>query len=198
MCLLTESRASQGRRSPVSGTLHVHWRLTVTNKMAQSQLPLYYKNSKAVGPGVPKKRWKEYYLLVVLLFGFVMLYAGVWYVPSVNEGETILRREGQYRLPEESTDTLSEPLIPPAVNASQFSPSVERLTKSREEKISEDVKTLKEVVNEDFSTKKDTARSASNPVLPVDRNPSDSIDDIASKRKKVEEVSKISSKFVNL
>jgi len=162
-------------------------------KMAQSQLPLYYKNSKAVGPGVPKKRWKEYYLLVVLLFGFVMLYAGVWYVPSVSEGEAIIRREGQYRLPEESTDSLSEPLVPPAVNASKFKPSLE--TKSQEGKIPVDVPIAKDVVAQDptsTATKKDTAHSASDPVLPADRNPSASIEDIANKRKKVEEVSKTS------
>lgn len=52
--------------------------------MAQGQLPLYYKNSKLVGAG-SKTKWSEYYLLVVTLFGFLMLFAGIlWFLPSID------------------------------------------------------------------------------------------------------------------
>lgn len=54
--------------------------------MAQDQLPLYYKNSKVVGPGSTKTKWSEYYLLVVTLFGFLMLFGGIlWFLPSLGE-----------------------------------------------------------------------------------------------------------------
>ena len=59
--------------------------------MAQGQLPLYYnKNSKLVGPTSTKSRtkWSEYYLLVVTLFGFLMLFAGIlWFLPSIDEDD---------------------------------------------------------------------------------------------------------------
>ena len=59
--------------------------VTMAYGQAYGQLPLYHKNSKVVLSGTTKSRWKEYYLLVVTLFGFLMLYAGVlWFVPSVE------------------------------------------------------------------------------------------------------------------
>ncbi len=51
-----------------------------------AQLPLYYKNSKPVGPKSVTKRWKEYYLLVITIVGFIILIAGVlWFVPGMEE-----------------------------------------------------------------------------------------------------------------
>ncbi len=52
--------------------------------MVHGQLPLYYKNSRTGGPS-STRRWTEYYLLIVTVFGFLMLFAGVlWFVPSVE------------------------------------------------------------------------------------------------------------------
>lgn len=51
-----------------------------------AQLPLYYKNSKPTAPISTTKRWKEYYLLVITIVGFVILIAGVlWFVPGMEE-----------------------------------------------------------------------------------------------------------------
>ncbi len=53
-----------------------------------AQLPLYYKNSKAVGPGLTStgKRWKENYLFLLILVAFVILLVGnLWFVPPVEE-----------------------------------------------------------------------------------------------------------------
>lgn len=53
--------------------------------MAQGQLPLYYKNSKPVGAAKSRTKWSEYYLLVVTLFGFLMLFAGIlWFLPNID------------------------------------------------------------------------------------------------------------------
>ncbi len=53
--------------------------------MAEGQLPLYYKNSKLVGATSAKTKWSEYYLLVVTMFGFLMLFAGIlWFLPSID------------------------------------------------------------------------------------------------------------------
>ena len=57
--------------------------------MAGNGLPIYYKNSKLVVSQGSKKRWKEYYLLVCTVVGFVILIAGVlWFVPSVEEDKS--------------------------------------------------------------------------------------------------------------
>lgn len=57
-----------------------------------AQLPLYYKNSKATGPKSTTKRWKEYYLLVITIVGFIILIAGVlWFVPGMEEDKSYNR-----------------------------------------------------------------------------------------------------------
>ena len=57
--------------------------------MAGNGLPIYYKNSKLVGPQSTRKKWKEYYLLVCTVVGFIILIAGVlWFVPSVEEDKS--------------------------------------------------------------------------------------------------------------
>ena len=82
--------------------------------MAQGQLPLYYKNSKLVGPGSPRKRWKEYYLLVVLLFGFLMLYVGIGVLPDVEEvNESIFTGPSIVGVSEERSEpSLSKGVVP--------------------------------------------------------------------------------------
>lgn len=52
-----------------------------------AQLPLYvYRNSKTSGT---TRRWKEYYLLVITIVGFVILFAGVlWFVPGLEENRS--------------------------------------------------------------------------------------------------------------
>ena len=64
-----------------------------------AQLPLFYKNGKAVGPGGSVKRWKDVYLLVIILVAFMVILSGiVWFVPIPEEGvtyeETAARFEG--------------------------------------------------------------------------------------------------------
>lgn len=77
--------------------------------MAYGQLPLYHKNSKAVV--TTKKRWKDYYLLVVTLFGFLMLYAGVlWFVPSVEVDDSYGKAYSSFTGPVDSA-AFSEPTI---------------------------------------------------------------------------------------
>ena len=54
-----------------------------------AQLPLYYKNSKPTGPRTSIKKWKEYYLLVITIVGFIILIAGVlWFVPGLEEDKS--------------------------------------------------------------------------------------------------------------
>jgi len=49
-----------------------------------AQLPLYYKNSKRIGPP-PIKQWKEYYLMAILFVAFIILIPGVlWFLPDVE------------------------------------------------------------------------------------------------------------------
>ncbi len=65
--------------------------------MAQGQLPLYYKNSRPVGPVSTKTKWSEYYLLVVTLFGFLMLFAGVlWFVPIIDADDGYTKAYGGF------------------------------------------------------------------------------------------------------
>ena len=79
--------------------------------MAYGQLPLYHKNSKVVGAGITIKRWKEYYLLVVTLFGFLMLYAGVlWFVPSVEVHDSYGRAYSSFT-GSMGSDVFSEPTL---------------------------------------------------------------------------------------
>ena len=161
--------------------------------MAQGQLPLYYKNSKAVGPGAPKKRWKEYYLLVVTLFGFLMLYAGVlWFVPSVDEGDDLKdvyrRFAGQSS---DVTDTLSEPSLPASLNSTP-TPQSNVLNDSGENPRSEQGAGHSVTVSSQApstTVTKTQSVSASNPALQSAGKASASLDDIAEKRKKVVEVS---------
>lgn len=52
-----------------------------------AQLPLYYKNGKAVAP--PLKRWKENYLFLLVFVAFVVLLTGnLWLVPEPDESST--------------------------------------------------------------------------------------------------------------
>lgn len=68
--------------------------------MAGNGLPIYYKNSKLVGPQSSKKRWKEYYLLVCTVVGFIILIAGVlWFVPSVEEDKSYSRAYSSFTGP---------------------------------------------------------------------------------------------------
>ncbi len=54
-----------------------------------AQLPLYYNKNKLVGPKSTTKRWKEYYLLVITIVGFIILIAGVlWFVPGMEEDKS--------------------------------------------------------------------------------------------------------------
>lgn len=49
-------------------------------------LPLYYKNSKPTGLSGPAKSWKDNYLLVVVLVGFLILIAGTfWFLPPLGD-----------------------------------------------------------------------------------------------------------------
>lgn len=84
--------------------------------MAVDGLPIYYKNSKLVGPQSSKKRWKEYYLLVCTVVGFVILIAGVlWFVPSIEEDKSYNRAYNSFTGPSLMgvTDTSQEPEIKP-------------------------------------------------------------------------------------
>ena len=66
-----------------------------------AQLPLYYKNSKPTGPTSTTKRWKEYYLLVITIVGFVILIAGVlWFVPGIEEGRSYDRAYDSFTGPD--------------------------------------------------------------------------------------------------
>ena len=57
-----------------------------------AQLPLYYKNSKPTGPRTSTKKWKEYYLLVITIVGFIILIAGVlWFVPGLEEDKSYIK-----------------------------------------------------------------------------------------------------------
>lgn len=68
--------------------------------MAGNGLPIYYKNSKLVTSQSTKKRWKEYYLLVCTVAGFVILIAGVlWFVPSVEEDKSYNRAYSSFTGP---------------------------------------------------------------------------------------------------
>ena len=82
--------------------------------MATDGLPIYYKNSKLVGPQSTKKKWKEYYLLVCTVVGFVILIAGVlWFVPSIEEDKSYSRAYSSFTGPSllGVTDTSQEPKI---------------------------------------------------------------------------------------
>ena len=82
--------------------------------MAGNGLPIYYKNSKLVVAQSPKKRWKEYYLLVCTIVGFIILIAGVlWFVPSIEEDKSYYRAYNSFTGPSVLgvTDTSSEPEI---------------------------------------------------------------------------------------
>lgn len=84
--------------------------------MAVDGLPIYYKNSKLVGPQTSKKRWKEYYLLVCTVVGFIILIAGVlWFVPSIEEDKSYSRAYNSFTGPSLMgvTDTSQEPEINP-------------------------------------------------------------------------------------
>lgn len=82
--------------------------------MAGNGLPIYYKNSKLVVAQSPKKKWKEYYLLVCTIAGFIILIAGVlWFVPSVEEDKSYYRAYNSFTGPSfvGITDSSSEPEI---------------------------------------------------------------------------------------
>lgn len=80
--------------------------------MAQGQLPLYYKNSKLVGPA--KTKWSEYYLLVVTLFGFLMLFGGVlWFLPSIEENDSYTKAYGGFTGTEPSGSSGTESMMSP-------------------------------------------------------------------------------------
>ena len=80
--------------------------------MAGNGLPIYYKNSKLVVTQSPKKKWKEYYLLVCTIVGFIILIAGVlWFVPSIEEDKSYYRAYSSFTGPLFVTDASSEPEI---------------------------------------------------------------------------------------
>ena len=82
--------------------------------MAGNGLPIYYKNSKLVVAQSPKKKWKEYYLLVCTIVGFIILIAGVlWFVPSIEEDKSYYRAYNSFTGPSfvGITDSSSEPEI---------------------------------------------------------------------------------------
>jgi hypothetical protein len=82
--------------------------------MAGNGLPIYYKNSKLVVAQSPKKKWKEYYLLVCTIAGFIILIAGVlWFVPSIEEDKSYYRAYNSFTGPSFAgiTDSSSEPEI---------------------------------------------------------------------------------------
>lgn len=82
--------------------------------MAGNGLPIYYKNSKLVVAQTPKKKWKEYYLLVCTVVGFIILIAGVlWFVPSIEEDKSYYRAYNSFTGPSivGITDSSSEPEI---------------------------------------------------------------------------------------
>lgn len=82
--------------------------------MAGNGLPIYYKNSKLVVAQSPKKKWKEYYLLVCTVVGFIILIAGVlWFVPSIEEDKSYYRAYNSFTGPSfiGITDSSSEPEI---------------------------------------------------------------------------------------
>ena len=84
--------------------------------MSQGQLPLYYKNSKLVGPGSTRTKWSEYYLLVVTLFGFLMLFAGVlWFLPSIDGDDGYGKAYGGFTgtEPTRTGATGTESVVPP-------------------------------------------------------------------------------------
>ncbi len=67
-----------------------------------AQLPLYYKNSKPTGPKSTTKRWKEYYLLVITIVGFIILIAGVlWFVPGMEEDKNFNKAYDLFTAPED-------------------------------------------------------------------------------------------------
>ena len=58
-----------------------------------ASLPLYYKNSKPVGLPVSAKTWKDNYLLVIVLVGFMVLIAGTfWFLPPVEDKDSDYER----------------------------------------------------------------------------------------------------------
>lgn len=80
--------------------------------MAHGQLPLYYKNSKLIGPA--KTKWSEYYLLVVTLFGFLMLFGGVlWFLPSIEENDSYTKAYGGFTGSEPSGSSGTESMMSP-------------------------------------------------------------------------------------
>jgi hypothetical protein len=99
--------------------------------MAQGQqLPLYYKNSKLVGPSSTKTKtkWSEYYLLVVTLFGFLMLFAGVlWFLPSVDESDGYTKAYDVFTGTESTGRSSSlagtEPVMSPVPNQRTMNPA---------------------------------------------------------------------------
>lgn len=90
--------------------------------MANNGLPIYYKNSKLVVAQSPKKKWKEYYLLVCTVVGFIILIAGVlWFVPSIEEDKSYYRAYNSFTGPG-ITDSSSEPEINANSNPDKSSP----------------------------------------------------------------------------
>ena len=75
-----------------------------------AQLPLYYKNSKRIGPP-PIKQWKEYYLMAILFVAFIILIPGVlWFLPDVEVNLSYNKVYDRFRGGIDTT-RLSEPLL---------------------------------------------------------------------------------------
>ena len=93
--------------------------------MAQGQLPLYYKNSKPVGPTSAKTKWSEYYLLVVTLFGFLMLFAGVlWFLPSIDGDDGYTKAYGGFTGTEPVVSSGTESVVPPVSSQANIAPTL--------------------------------------------------------------------------
>lgn len=142
--------------------------------MAQGQLPLYYKNSKLVGPVSTKTKWSEYYLLVVTLFGFLMLFAGLlWFVPIIDADDGYTKAYGGFTGTEPSTsDSVGTGSImsPISLSAGNVTPSSRpivslnvtgsSLTSSQKRTASESShEVAKEELNHDSGTRKSSSES---------------------------------------
>lgn len=93
------------------------------------QLPLYYKNSRVIGPVSNRKRWTEYYLLVVTVFGFLMLFAGLlWFVPNVEQSDSYSKVYGTFAGTQGPGTTES---VPSGINSPLSQPAAYRSNESR-------------------------------------------------------------------
>lgn len=77
-----------------------------------ASLPLYYKNSKPVGLPSASKSWKDNYLLVVVLVGFLILIAGTfWFLPPLEDKDADYERT-YGRFTGNPASYITDPVIP--------------------------------------------------------------------------------------